>query len=206
MEEHTFEIIIIGDTGVGKSCLLLRFSEDKFKENHEVTIGVEYGTRTLQIENISLGLRIWDTAGQEAYRSIARSFYRRANGVLLTYDVTARHTFDNLPYWLEEISKNCNNDVIVFLIGNQADLLDSNQNPEVSKAEVEKFVSSNNLSGFAETSAKTGYNVDYVFEEFSAVFIKRWAEMRESQLIPHSDSMTVSKILKPQKKVKKKCC
>lgn len=96
--EQLFRIIIVGDTGVGKSCLLLRFSEDKFNENHDVTIGVEFGTKSLILDNQPLKLQIWDTAGQESFRSITRSFYRRADGVLLVYDATARHTFENCSY------------------------------------------------------------------------------------------------------------
>ena len=98
MEEQLFRVIIVGDTGVGKSCLLLRFSEDKFHEDHNVTIGVEFGTRSLKVGNQMVKLQIWDTAGQESFRSITRSFYRRADGVLLVYDVTARHTFENCSH------------------------------------------------------------------------------------------------------------
>lgn len=97
-QDLLFRIIIVGDTGVGKSCLLMRLSENTFNEQHNVTIGVEFGTKSLKIENNPVKLQIWDTAGQESFRSITRSFYRRADGVLLVFDATARHTFDNCQY------------------------------------------------------------------------------------------------------------
>lgn len=97
-QEVLFRVIIVGDTGVGKSCLLMRYSEDSFKEQHSVTIGVEFGTKNFMIENHPVKLQIWDTAGQESFRSITRSFYRRADGVFLVYDTTARHTFENCEY------------------------------------------------------------------------------------------------------------
>ena len=93
-----FRIIIVGDTGVGKSCLLLRLSENKFNEQHNVTIGVEFGTKLMRIDNSPVKLQIWDTAGQESFRSITKTFYKRADGVLLVFDATARHTFDNCNY------------------------------------------------------------------------------------------------------------
>jgi Ras-related protein Rab-2A len=120
--EVLFRVIIVGDTGVGKSCFLLRYTEDHFKEQHNVTIGVEFGTKQMTVQDCPVKLQIWDTAGQESFRSITRSFYRKADGVLLMYDVTAAHTFENCEYWLEEIKQNSSVDIVIFLVGNQVDL------------------------------------------------------------------------------------
>lgn len=120
--EVLFRVIIVGDTGVGKSCLLLRFTEDKFNDQHNVTIGVEFGSKVINFDNTTVKLQVWDTAGQEVFRSIARGFYRKADGVLLVYDITARHTFENCEYWLDEIRNNSSLGVVIFLVGNQIDL------------------------------------------------------------------------------------
>ena len=202
--ERLFRVIIVGDTGVGKSCLLLRFSEDRFNENHDVTIGVEFGTRTLRIDDQAIKLQIWDTAGQESYRSITRSFYRRADGVLLVYDVTARHTFENCKHWMNEIKQNTNSDVVIYLIGNQADLVNSGQVAEVNTSDAEAFVSRNNLSGFMETSAKSGINVDKAFIAFCKVLHNSWKDKRDSS--PASKSPHVIELHKTEKKRSKKCC
>jgi Ras-related protein Rab-2A len=201
-EEQLFRIIIVGDTGVGKSCLLLRFSEDKFNENHDVTIGVEFGTRSLKVDNQLIKLQIWDTAGSESFRSITRSFYRRADGVLLVYDVTARHTFENCSYWMSEIRQNGNEDVIIFLIGNQADLVSQNEPAEVAVKDAQAFVKENGLSGFIETSAKSGMNVENAFKEFCKVLVGKWKERQESEPAPKPQMISLTQ----QTKKEKKCC
>ena len=93
---YLFKYIIIGDTGVGKSCLLLQFTDKRFRNDHDITIGVEFGSRMIQLDNKEIKLQIWDTAGQESFRSITRSYYRGAAGALLVYDITRRDTFSHL--------------------------------------------------------------------------------------------------------------
>ena len=100
---HLFKLIIIGDTGVGKSCLMKRVMDNEFKQEHQVTIGVEFGSFGLKINNQVIKLQIWDTAGQESFRSVTRIFYRGAHCVFLTYDITRDETFANLVDWLKEI-------------------------------------------------------------------------------------------------------
>mmetsp|Transcript_39676 Transcript_39676/g.35416 ORF Transcript_39676/g.35416 Transcript_39676/m.35416 type:complete len:106 (+) Transcript_39676:85-402(+) len=99
---YLFKYIIIGDTGVGKSCLLLQFIDKRFRQKHEVTIGVEFGARMINVDGKNIKLQIWDTAGQESFRSITRSYYRAAAGALLVYDITRRETFTHLTRWLDE--------------------------------------------------------------------------------------------------------
>jgi Ras-related protein Rab-2A len=123
--EVLFRVIIVGDTGVGKSCFLLRFTEGKFREQHNVTIGVEFATKCLSIDGKWVKLQMWDTAGQENFRSITRSFYRKADGVILMYDITNPSSFDNCEYWIEEIRQNSSLDVVIYLVGNQVDLNES---------------------------------------------------------------------------------
>lgn len=97
---YLFKYIIIGDTGVGKSCLLLQFIDSKFKDKFEVTIGVEFGARMITVDDKNIKLQIWDTAGQEAFKSITRSYYRSAAGGLLVYDITKLDSFNNLQNWV----------------------------------------------------------------------------------------------------------
>jgi Ras-related protein Rab-2A len=98
---YLFKFIIIGDTGVGKSCLLLKYVDGRFRQKHEVTIGVEFGAKVVAIEGINLKLQIWDTAGQESFKSITRGYYRSAAVALLVYDITNRDSFENVLKWLE---------------------------------------------------------------------------------------------------------
>jgi len=156
---YLFKYIIIGDTGVGKSCLLLQFTDKRFQPVHDLTIGVEFGARMINIENKPIKLQIWDTAGQESFRSITRSYYRGAAGALLVYDITRRETFSHLTRWLEEARQNSHQNMVIMLIGNKSDLEHRRQ---VSREEGESFAQENGLV-FLETSAKTAANVEAAF-------------------------------------------
>ncbi|CCW70686.1 unnamed protein product [Phytomonas sp. Hart1] len=155
-----FKYIIIGDSGVGKSCLLLQFIDRRFEPLHDLTIGVEFGTRLVTVRGQqSVKLQIWDTAGQESFRSITRSYYRGASGALLVYDVTERSSFAHLQSWLEDARANAATAIVIMLIGNKYDLEGERQ---VSREEGEAFARKNGLL-FTETSAKTALNVDEAF-------------------------------------------
>ena len=156
---YLFKYIIIGDTGVGKSCLLLQFTDKRFQPIHDLTIGVEFGARMINIESKPIKLQIWDTAGQESFRSITRSYYRGAAGALLVYDITRRETFSHLARWLQEARQNSHQNMVIMLIGNKSDLEHRRQ---VSKEEGEAFAAENGLV-FLETSAKTAANVESAF-------------------------------------------
>ena len=158
---YLFKYIIIGDTGVGKSCLLLQFTDKRFQPVHDLTIGVEFGARMISIDNKHIKLQIWDTAGQESFRSITRSYYRGAAGALLVYDITRRETFNHLTRWLEEARQNANANMVIMLIGNKSDL---EHRRAVATEEGVKFARDNNLV-FLETSAKSADNVEEVGRE-----------------------------------------
>ena len=159
LSQYLFKYIIIGDTGVGKSCLLLQFTDKRFQPLHDLTIGVEFGTRFHTLEGDVIKLQMWDTAGQESFRSITRSFYRGAAGALLVYDITRRDTFHHLTRWLEDTRSSGNSNLVIMLIGNKSDLSHRRQ---VSYEEGAKFAKDNGLI-FLETSAKTAANVDAAF-------------------------------------------
>lgn len=156
---YLFKYIIIGDTGVGKSCLLLQFTDKRFQPVHDLTIGVEFGARMITIDGKQIKLQIWDTAGQESFRSITRSYYRGAAGALLVYDITQRHTFNHLTSWLEDARQHSNSNMVIMLIGNKCDLY---ARREVQKEEGEAFAREHGLI-FMETSAKTAANVEEAF-------------------------------------------
>ena len=143
---------------------MLQFTDKRFRQQHDLTIGVEFGARTIQIAQKNIKLQIWDTAGQESFKSITRSYYRGAAGALLVYDITRRDTFTHLTRWLEEVRQNGNPETVVMLIGNKNDCEDRRQ---VSTEEGERFARENSLI-FLETSAKTAHNVEEAFLQTSS--------------------------------------
>lgn len=158
---YLFKYIIIGDSAVGKTCLLLQFTDKRFNTEHEVTIGVEFGARTVKIEGETVKLQVWDTAGMETFRSIARAYYRGSAAALLVFDVTSRTSFVNISHWLREARMNTSPQVTLVLVGNKVDLTEERQ---VTAEEAERFARENGLS-YMEVSAKTGVNVENCFLE-----------------------------------------
>ncbi|XP_040573526.1 ras-related protein Rab-14 isoform X1 [Lepeophtheirus salmonis] len=156
-----FKYIIIGDMGVGKSCLLHQFTEKKFLSDCPHTIGVEFGTRIIEVSGQKIKLQIWDTAGQERFRAVTRSYYRGAAGAILVYDVTRRHTYNHLSSWLTDARNLTNPNTVIFLIGNKCDLEGQR---DVSHEEARQFAEENGLM-FVEASAKTGQHVEDAFLE-----------------------------------------
>lgn len=156
---YLFKYIIIGDSAVGKSCLLLQFTDKRFQPVHDLTIGVEFGARMITIDGKQIKLQIWDTAGQESFRSITRSYYRGAAGALLVYDITRRDTFNHLTTWLDDARQHSNSNMVIMLIGNKTD---QESKRAVAKEEGEQFAMDHGLK-FIETSAKTSTNVEEAF-------------------------------------------
>lgn len=160
---YLFKYIIIGDSAVGKSCLLLQFTDKRFRKEHDLTIGVEFGAKSLTLDDKVLKLQIWDTAGQENFRSITRSYYRGAISAFLVYDVTKRESFEHLTNWIEEARHNGNQHMSIMLIGNKTDL---DTDRVVSTTEGETFARQNGIL-FMETSALSGTNVDEAFQQMT---------------------------------------
>jgi len=156
---YIFKYIIIGDMGVGKSCLMRQFIDKKFMADCPHTIGVEYGTRIIEVQGQKIKLQIWDTAGQERFRAVTRSYYRGAAGAIMVYDITRRTTFNHISSWLSEANNFASPNTILFLIGNKADL---DASRDVTRDEAEEFAREHGLT-FLETSAKNGDNVEEAF-------------------------------------------
>jgi len=166
-----FKLVLIGDSGVGKSCLLLRFADDTYTESHISTIGVDFKIRTIQLDGKTIKLQIWDTAGQERFRTITSSYYRGAHGIIVVYDTTDSETFEHVKTWLHEIDRYASENVNKLLVGNKSDLTSKRQ-VEVEAAK--EFASSVSIP-FLETSAKNATNVEDAFMTMAGEIKKRMA-------------------------------
>jgi len=157
--DYLFKLVLIGDSGVGKSCLLLRFADDSFTDSYISTIGVDFRFRTVNIENKTVKLQIWDTAGQERFRTITSAYYRGAHGIIMVYDVTNYESFEHVEEWLNEVNRHASESTLKLLVGNKADL---NDDKKVDTDEAKKFADGLSIS-FLETSAKNATNVEAAF-------------------------------------------
>ena len=157
--DYLFKLLLIGDSGVGKSCLLLRFADNTYTDSYISTIGVDFKIRTLDIEGKTVKLQIWDTAGQERFRTITSSYYRGAHGIIVVYDVTDKVSFNNVKQWLGEIDRYACQSVNKLLVGNKADLVEKKV---VDYNEAKEFAEGLGIS-FLETSAKSAQNVEEAF-------------------------------------------
>ncbi|KAI3450329.1 hypothetical protein Pfo_006994 [Paulownia fortunei] len=158
--DYLFKIVLIGDSGVGKSNILSRFTRNEFCLESKSTIGVEFATRTLQIEGKTVKAQIWDTAGQERYRAITSAYYRGAVGALLVYDITKRQTFDNVQRWLRELRDHADSNIVIMMTGNKSDL---NHLRAVAEQDGQTLAEKEGLS-FLETSALESHNIGKAFQ------------------------------------------
>jgi len=163
--DYLFILVLIGDSGVGKSCLLLRFADDKWTDSYISTIGVDFKIRTIELDGKTIKLQIWDTAGQERFRTISSTYYRGAHGIIVVYDVTNMESFNNVKRWLTEIDKYARENVNKLLVGNKLDMGELKDGQSLRQVSLEKGKEfANNLEiPFLETSAKTGTFVDTAF-------------------------------------------
>jgi Ras-related protein Rab-1A len=175
--DFLFKLLLIGDSGVGKSCLLLRFADDIYTESYISTIGVDFKIRTIEKDGKTIKLQIWDTAGQERFRTITSSYYRGAHGIIIVYDITDRESFDNVKQWLNEIDKYACENVNKLLVGNKNDLEAKRQ---VDYEEAKAFADERGIP-FLETSAKNSTNVTEAFETMASIIKQRMA------LVPQGD-------------------
>ncbi|ESL05948.1 hypothetical protein TRSC58_06386 [Trypanosoma rangeli SC58] len=170
--QQLIKLILVGDSGTGKSSLLHRFVEDDFSEQQAQTIGVEFGSKIVQLAGRKVKLQIWDTAGQERYKSVTRSYYRSAIGCLIVYDITQRSTYESVPQWLNDVRHLAGKDVVVMLIGNKSDLSDCRK---VQHNEASLYALENGLLHF-ETSAASGEFVSEAFLKVAKMGLSMTAE------------------------------
>ncbi|XP_011306729.1 ras-related protein Rab-1A, partial [Fopius arisanus] len=162
--DYLFKLLLIGDSGVGKSCLLLRFADDTYTESYISTIGVDFKIRTIDLDGKTIKLQIWDTAGQERFRTITSSYYRGAHGIIVVYDCTDQDSFNNVKQWLEEIDRYACDNVNKLLVGNKCDLTAK----KVVDYEAAKEYANQLEIPFLETSAKNAMNVEQAFMTMAA--------------------------------------
>lgn len=156
----SFKVMLVGDSGVGKTCLLVRFKDGAFLAGTFIsTVGIDFRNKVLDVDGMKVKLQIWDTAGQERFRSVTHAYYRDAHALLLLYDVTNKASFDNIQAWLTEIQEYAQDDVVLMLLGNK---VDPAQERVVKREDGEKLAKEYGLP-YMETSAKTGLNVDLAF-------------------------------------------
>lgn len=198
--DHLFKLVLIGDSGVGKSCLLLRFANAKFSETYISTIGVDFRFKTVKVDGKTIKLQIWDTAGQGRFRTITSSYYRGADGIILVYDITHRESFDHVSDWLEEITKHASEACCKLIVGNKSDA------PGRAVTTDEARVKADELHiPFLETSAKASTNVEEAFLTMAATLLRAAptaapAKPRKKRTISLTDSA------KSMSAKGKKCC
>ncbi|KAG0140962.1 hypothetical protein CROQUDRAFT_68818 [Cronartium quercuum f. sp. fusiforme G11] len=158
--DFLFKVVLIGDSGVGKSNLLSRFTRNEFNMESKSTIGVEFATRSIVVDSKTIKAQIWDTAGQERYRAITSAYYRGAVGALLVYDISKLQSYTHVQRWLKELRDHADSNIVIMLVGNKSDLRHLRAVPT---EEAKTFAAENNLS-FIETSAMDASNVESAFQ------------------------------------------
>lgn len=205
---YLFKIIIIGDSSVGKSCLLTRFSDGQYNRNFHTTLGVDFGSKMISIGDKAIKLHIWDTAGQETFKSITKSYYRGAAGIILVYDITNKSSFDHLTTWINDIKTINSNNIPIIIVGNKSDL---HINRKVELNELEKYASENGYL-FKETSVKSNINVSEIFFNLAEHILdkieKRVIEVKEVNGIKYGSQRINNNSINIRNKsqIISKCC
>lgn len=167
---YLFKIVVVGDHNVGKSCILLRFAENAFRQDHISTLGVDFKLKTIKLGRDKIRLELWDTAGMERYRTIYNSYYHSAHGVVCVFDITNERSFENLEnYWLNQVREHAPQNAVLLLVGNKADM---NAERKIDFDRAERLAKRIGVSLF-EVSAKTGINCDEAFVELATVMRDR---------------------------------
>jgi len=200
--DFLFKLLLIGDSGVGKSCLLLRFAEDSYTESYLSTIGVDFKIRTIDAEGKTIKLQIWDTAGQERFRTITAAYYRGAHGIIVVYDVTDSESFENVKMWLKEIDRYAVENVDKLLIGNKSDLV----NKKVVEYSIAKELADSLSIPFLETSAKDSKNVEQMFLTMTKQIQERTAAAHGSGAGAKSNVSGGTNLNSPNEESSGGCC
>ena len=188
-----FKILLLGDSEVGKSCFLMRYSDNVFIDNYITTIGLDYKLKSVKLDNgKTIKVQLWDTAGQDKYRTIAKNYFKGSHGILLLYDITKTNSFENIREWIRDIKEEVSEKAIIFLIGNKIDL---EEQRKISKEKGVELAEEYKIP-FFEASAKSGENVDEVFKALYTKISEVYGDMEKER---------GAKLIKKQKN-KGKCC
>ena len=202
----SFKLIFIGDSGVGKSCLTTKAVKNNFEEYYQATVGFEFLTFNMKVNDKVIKLQIWDTCGQEIYKSLISNFYRNSSLAVLIYAIDNKESFHHAENWLSDLKSQANPDVRIFLVGNKADL---EEDRKVTKEEGEKYKEEQHLDLFMETSAKTGHNARNVLVEAAKILYKDYLKFDENNNQDGKNQFQSKKgegLIKKGKKDTKGCC
>ena len=201
--DFLFKMILIGDSSVGKSNILLKYLKDQFDPNSRATVGVEFGTKNITLNNKKIKIQIWDTAGQERYRSITSAYYKGAKGAFIVYDITRKTTFENIDKWIADLKTNGDSNISIVLIGNKSDL---EEKREVTKEEGLKK-SQDCKTAFMETSALNGDNVHKAFDELiEQIYQNNSALLEQENDVEIDKGVNLNDENNENNKKKKSCC
>ncbi|TFL01001.1 ras-domain-containing protein [Pterulicium gracile] len=204
--DFLFKVVLIGDSGVGKSNLLSRFTRNEFNTDSKSTIGVEFATRSINVDGKTIKAQIWDTAGQERYRAITSAYYRGAVGALLVYDIAKHATYVNVIRWLKELRDHADSNIVIMLVGNKSDLKHLRA---VTTEEGKNFSTENSLS-FIETSAQDATNVESAFQtiltDIYRIVSNKSLEQAQDPIKPSSETLTVTPSVDNKAAQGGKCC
>ena len=199
-----FKIIIIGDSGVGKSSILKRAVKNTFDDNYQATIGFEFLLMHFSINDLKIKLQIWDTCGQETYRSLVQGFYRNTSLALIVYDICDKKTYEGLDIWLKDLRSQTDEELPIFIVGNK---IDKENERQVTYKEANEFSLSSRTKYFTECSAKTGYNVENIFQEVVKYLYTACKNLGKNRLPSNNKlKITMENNEANNKKKKKKCC
>ena len=196
-----FKIIIIGDSGVGKSSLLKRAVQNTFDTNYQATIGFEFLLMHFKVNDLKIKLQIWDTCGEEMYRSLVQGFYRNTSLAIIVYDISRKKSFEALEIWLKDLRQHTEEGIPVFIVGNKMDL-----QKDISTEEAKMFSVSNRTKFFTECSAKTGENVKDIFFKAAQYLYDTYKVYQNQNKVPMSNRLKLDSNTAPENTKKKKCC
>ena len=204
-----FKLVLIGDSGVGKTNILTRYTKNEFSLATQATVGVEFGSKIIKKNDKLIKLQIWDTAGQERYKSITSAYYKGSKGAFVVYDISRKPTFENVDKWIGELKTNASEEVLIMLVGNKSDLEDKR---EVQIDEVKKKAEQYKIA-FCETSALEGKNIEQAFDSLIDEIAKKVEKekLSEVKVIKESIPITLDTNEKKEKdngknNNKKNCC
>ena len=203
--DKTCQILIIGDPSVGKTSVIRRYTNGTFKEEYLATVGLDYYSKVEAINNQTINIKLWDTAGQERYKALTQNYFRNAEGVLLTFDVTNTDSFNNLKDWIGSIKTNMESNNIflpLIIVGNKIDMEDAR---EINKEDAEKFVSDNNYKYF-ETSAKTGEGVDDAIRDLVNQVLEQGDQLDDHKIEARKSVQLKDAKVESAEVKKKGCC
>ena len=176
--KYVIRVLTIGYTDVGKTSIILRFTKNQFNDKYVSTMGIDFKSKTLEIDKNSVKITVFDTAGQEKYKGIVKSFYNKANGILLTFDLSNKESFSRLDYWVEELKEHiASNELYILLVGNKKD----KKEREVTFEEAQQYAENNNFGGYFEVSAKDGEGINEMFINVAKGSLKKILNKNEDE-------------------------